>query len=74
VIKIDGLWALMLGNSAIGCPSTPPTAPPQDVGLPKCGSSGPYNSLFFSAGPNGEANGLFGTLTPIQAELTGDSE
>ena len=74
VIKIDGLWALMFGNSAIGCPSTAPTAPPADVGLPKCGASGPYNSLFFTAGPNGEANGLFGTLTPIQAELTGDSE
>jgi hypothetical protein len=26
--------------------------------------AGPYNSLFFTAGPNGETDGLFGTLTP----------
>ncbi len=74
VIKIDGLWALVFGNSALGCPSTPPTAPAADTGLPKCGAAGPYNSLFFSSGPNAENNGLFGTLTPIPAELTGDSE
>ena len=38
-------------------------------------TAGPYNSLFFSAGPNGEADGLFGTLTPIQDELEdGDEE
>ena len=32
------------------------------------GSSGPGNSLFFTAGPHSE-NGLFGTLTPLAAEL-----
>ncbi len=38
-------------------------------------SAGPYNSLFFSAGPNNEQDGLFGTLTAIPAELQdGDEE
>jgi hypothetical protein len=32
--------------------------------LPQCGAAGPYNSLFFTAGINDEADGLFGTLTP----------
>jgi uncharacterized protein (TIGR03118 family) len=32
-------------------------------------ASGPANTLFFSAGPNDEADGLFGTLTPVSAEL-----
>jgi uncharacterized protein (TIGR03118 family) len=77
-IVIDGLWSLIFGNSALGCPSVPPTAPAADVPasgpLPKCGAAGPYNSLFFTAGPNGEANGLIGTLTPIAAELGGDFE
>jgi uncharacterized protein (TIGR03118 family) len=60
VISIDGLWALAFGNSAAGCPSTPPAG----SNLPKCGAAGPYNSLFFTAGVNGEKDGLFGTLTP----------
>jgi len=58
VLSIDGLWALAFGNSAAGCPGT------QVPGLPKCGAAGPYNSLFFTAGVNGEMDGLFGTLTP----------
>jgi uncharacterized protein (TIGR03118 family) len=33
------------------------------------GSSGPGSTLFFTAGPDHEANGLFGTLTPLAAEL-----
>jgi uncharacterized protein (TIGR03118 family) len=70
MLTIDGLWSLTFGNSANGCPATPPAG----SGLPKCGAAGPYNSLFFTAGPNEEANGLFGTLTPIAAELNGDSE
>jgi uncharacterized protein (TIGR03118 family) len=37
------------------------------------GSSGPGSTLFFTAGPNG-TNGLFGTLTPITAELQEDDE
>jgi hypothetical protein len=37
--------------------------------------AGPYNSLFFTAGPNAEQDGLFGTLTPVPAELgDGDEE
>ncbi len=63
IVGIDGLWALAFGNSAAGCPSTPPPG----SNLPKCGAAGPYNSLFFTAGPNGEMDGLFGTLTPDPA-------
>ena len=29
--------------------------------------AGPYNTLFFTAGPNDESNGLFGTLLPDPA-------
>ena len=32
-------------------------------------NSGPYNTLFFTAGPNDEHDGLFGTLVPLPAEL-----
>lgn len=32
-------------------------------------NSGPSNTLFFTAGPNDEKDGLFGTLVPIQPEL-----
>jgi uncharacterized protein (TIGR03118 family) len=32
------------------------------------GSAGPATTLFFTAGPNNETNGLFGTLTPIASE------
>jgi uncharacterized protein (TIGR03118 family) len=37
-------------------------------------AAGPSTTLFFSAGPNGEADGLFGTLTPLPAELTEEDE
>ena len=37
-------------------------------------AAGPSTTLFFSAGPNGEADGLFGTLTPIAAELSEEDE
>jgi uncharacterized protein (TIGR03118 family) len=36
-------------------------------------SAGPAQTLFFTAGPNNEKDGLFGTLTPIDSEL-GDSD
>ena len=36
--------------------------------------SGPYNTLFFTAGPNDEGDGLFGTLVPIPAELAEGDE
>src|SRR5262249_692298 len=32
-------------------------------------NSGPYNTLFFTAGPTDENDGLFGTLVPTQPEL-----
>jgi uncharacterized protein (TIGR03118 family) len=37
-------------------------------------SAGPYNALFFTAGPNGEADGLFGALTAVPTEQDGDEE
>lgn len=37
-------------------------------------TAGPSQTLFFAAGPNGEANGLFGTLTPVAAEQNGSIE
>jgi uncharacterized protein (TIGR03118 family) len=63
-VAIDGLWSLTFGNSAAGVV--------QAKGV--TGNAGPYNSLFFSAGPDGETHGLFGTLTPISAEQDGDEE
>ena len=42
------------------------------LGFGNGGSSGPGSTLFFTAGPNGETNGLFGTLTPIATELNDD--
>jgi len=37
-------------------------------------SAGPSTTLFFSAGPDHEAHGLFGTLTPVATELDGSVE
>jgi len=39
-----------------------------DLSFGSGGNSGPLNSLYFAAGPNGEANGLLGTLTAVAAE------
>jgi len=30
------------------------------------GKNSDSNTLYFTAGPDGETNGLFGTITPIQ--------
>jgi uncharacterized protein (TIGR03118 family) len=38
------------------------------------GGAGPSNTLFFSAGLNDEADGLFGSLTPVMAELNEEDE
>jgi len=38
------------------------------------GTAGPSTTLFFTAGPEHETHGLFGTLTPVKAELDGDEE
>ena len=37
-------------------------------------AAGPGTTLFFTAGPNNETNGLFGTLTPVAAEKNEDDE
>lgn len=37
-------------------------------------SAGPAQTLFFTAGPNNEKDGLFGTLTPIASELNEKDE
>jgi uncharacterized protein (TIGR03118 family) len=58
VISIDGLWALEFGD---GVPTSDP-------------ANQPDNALFFSAGPNKGHAGLFGTLTPVTAELTEGSD
>lgn len=39
------------------------------IGFGNGGSAGPLNTLFFAAGPNGESNGLFGSLTPVSTDL-----
>ena len=39
------------------------------IGFGSGGNSGPLNTLFFAAGPNGESNGLFGTLTTVPTDL-----
>jgi len=58
-IAIDGLWALEFdnrGKNQAGTQTTP--------------SNGP--ALFFAAGINNYADGLFGTLTPVAAELNAE--
>jgi uncharacterized protein (TIGR03118 family) len=54
---IDGLWSLTFGNDAD----------------PAKNGAGPANTLFFTAGINGEQDGLFGTITPVDG-LDGDEE
>ena len=60
-----------LGNKQ-GATSPTGLAEPGETFLSGAGNanSGPYNTLFFTAGPHGENDGLFGTLVPLQAELT----
>jgi uncharacterized protein (TIGR03118 family) len=58
-IAIDGLWGLEIdnrGNNEAGTPAHPSTGP----------------ALFFAAGIDGYANGLFGTLTPVPAQLNAE--
>jgi uncharacterized protein (TIGR03118 family) len=38
------------------------------------GNAGSSTTLWFTAGPNNEADGLFGTLTPVLTEQDGDEE
>ena len=58
-IAIDGLWGLEFdnrGSNEAGTTTTPSTGP----------------ALFFSAGINNYADGLFGTLTPTAAQLNAE--
>jgi uncharacterized protein (TIGR03118 family) len=58
-IAISGLWGLEFdnrGSNEAGSEATPSTGP----------------ALFFAAGINGYADGLFGTLTPVSAELNAE--
>jgi uncharacterized protein (TIGR03118 family) len=58
-IAIDGLWGLEFdnrGSNEAGTQANPSTGP----------------ALFFAAGINGYADGLFGTLTPAPAELNAE--
>jgi uncharacterized protein (TIGR03118 family) len=57
ILTIDGLWSLTFGNDSD----------------PAKGGAGPANTLFFTAGINGEQDGLFGTITPVGG-LDGDEE
>jgi uncharacterized protein (TIGR03118 family) len=58
-IAIDGLWGIEFdnrGSNEAGTTTTPSTGP----------------ALFFAAGINDYADGLFGTLTPITAQLNAE--
>jgi uncharacterized protein (TIGR03118 family) len=58
-LSIDGLWAIEFdnrGNNEAGTTANPSTGP----------------ALFFAAGINGYAHGLFGTLTPVAADLNAE--
>ncbi len=58
-IAIDGLWALEFdnrGDNEAGTSASPSTGP----------------ALFFAAGINDYADGLFGTLTPVPAQLNAE--
>ena len=62
VISIGGpgaLWALAFGD---GTTNSDPK------------NNKPANALYFTAGPNFPNGGLFGTLTPVQADLTQGSD
>lgn len=49
-IEIDNVWGIQFGH---------------DGGAPNGGPEGtPHNSLFFTGGPNGYSNGIFGVITP----------
>jgi uncharacterized protein (TIGR03118 family) len=37
-------------------------------------SAGPATTLYFTAGPDHETNGIFGTLTPVASEQDGSAE
>jgi uncharacterized protein (TIGR03118 family) len=57
-IVIDGLWDISFGSGSLSTTG----------GV----TSGPATTLFFSAGPNDEGDGLFGNITAIENSLGGD--
>ena len=59
VIQIEGLWGIAFGSGTL-----------VGTGNPAPAASGGANVLYFNAGIDDEANGLFGTLTPAAADLT----
>jgi uncharacterized protein (TIGR03118 family) len=58
-IAIDGLWGLEFDNRGTN-----------EAGTTAIPSTGP--ALFFAAGINNYADGLFGTLTPVAAQLNAE--
>ena len=40
------------------------------IGFGGSASSGAFNTLYYTAGPNGETHGVFGSLTPVTSDLT----
>jgi len=69
-IVISGLWAIEFDNRAPNELGTTTTALPVVGGSTTLTSTGP--ALFFSAGINNYADGLFGTLTPTPAQLNAE--
>ncbi|HEY0790478.1 MAG TPA: TIGR03118 family protein [Chthoniobacterales bacterium] len=62
-VQIQGLWGISFGSGTAPAPATASVQP-----------SGPANVLFFTAGVNGEAGGLFGTLSPAAEDLIQGSD
>lgn len=60
-IHIDGLWAISFGDGGI-------------ADFPVGPNTGPYNACFFTAGPEGGAHGLFGSILPVTAQQTHDEQ
>jgi uncharacterized protein (TIGR03118 family) len=61
VIAIDGLWALGFGDNG-------------SVNSGAAAITGPFNALYFTAGPQQEQHGLFGYLAPSPAEQNRDEQ
>jgi uncharacterized protein (TIGR03118 family) len=69
-LVISGLWALEFDNRAPNEFGTTTTALPVVGGSTTLTSTGP--ALFFTAGINNYADGLFGALTPVATELNAE--
>jgi uncharacterized protein (TIGR03118 family) len=69
-VVISGLWAIEFDNRAPNELGTTTTALPVVGGSTTLTSTGP--ALFFTAGINNYADGLFGALTPSAAQLNAE--